>query len=123
VGVICPGTPRLLAKGAAVTPGRAAAVYSVIKEAKYRDQINFVPFIVETGGRVNAAGLEFFDKVSGAMQGDTARVRAAGRAALYGVAASLFKQQGYMLAQIVAEIHAPDLAAGDVGGTGVVASQ
>ena len=28
----------------------------------------------------------------------------------------------YLLAQIVAEIHAPDLAAGDVGGAGVVAS-
>ena len=28
-------------------------------------------------------------------------------------------QQGYMLAQIAAEIHAPDLAVGDVGGTGV----
>jgi hypothetical protein len=56
VGVICPGTPRLLAKGAAVTPGCAAAVYSVIKEAKYRDQINFVPFIVEAGGRVTPPG-------------------------------------------------------------------
>ena len=130
VGVICPGTPRLLAAGAAVIPGRAAAVYSVIKEAKYRDQSNFVPFIVETGGRINAAGLEFFDKVSGALEGGTARVRAARRAArcaarraaLYEVAASLVKQQGYMLAQIVAEIHAPDLAAGDVGGAGVVAS-
>jgi hypothetical protein len=82
-----------------------------------------VPFIVETGGRINAAGLEFFDKVSGALEGDTARVRAARRAALYGVAASLVKQQGYMLlAQSVAGIHAPDLAAGDVGGAGVVAS-
>ncbi len=27
----------------------------------------------------------------------------------------MVKQQGYMLAQIVTEIHAPDLAAGDVG--------
>ena len=121
VGVVCPGTPRLIAKGADVTPGRAAAVYSTIKEAKYGDQNNFVPFIVETGGRINAAGLEFFDKVSGALEADTARVRAARRAALCGVAASLVKQQGYMLAQIVIEINAPDLAAGDVGGAGVVA--
>ena len=121
VGVVCPGTPRLIAKGADVTPGRAAAVYSTIKEAKYGDQNNFVPFIVETGGRINAAGLEFFDKVSGALEADTARVRAARRAALCGVAASLVKQQGYMLAQIVTEINAPDLAAGDVGGAGVVA--
>ncbi len=47
--------------------------------------------------------------------------RAARRAALCGVAASLVKQQGYMLAHIVIEINAPDLAAGDVGGAGVVA--
>ena len=33
----------------------------------------------------------------------------------------MVKQQGYMLAQIVTEINAPDLAAGDVGGAGVVA--
>jgi hypothetical protein len=44
--------------------------------AKYRDQSNFVPFIVETSGRINAAGLDFFDRVSGALEGDTARVRA-----------------------------------------------
>ncbi len=31
VGVVCPGTPRLLAMGTAQTPGRAAAVYSGIK--------------------------------------------------------------------------------------------
>ncbi len=63
-----------------------------------------MPFIVEAGGRINAsAGLEFFDKVSGALEGDTARVRAARRAALYGVAASLVKQQQQgcmLLAQI-----------------------
>ena len=52
--------------------------------AQYGDQINFVPFIVETGGRINAAGLKFFDTVSGALEGDTAKVRAARRAALYG---------------------------------------
>ncbi len=74
------------------------------------------------GGRIDAAGLEFFDKVSGALEGDTARVRAARRAALHGVAAALVRQQGYMLAQIIVEIHAPDLAVGDVGGAGVAAS-
>ena len=46
-------------------------------------------FIVETGGRINAAGLEFVDTVSGALEGDTAKVRAARRAALYGVADAL----------------------------------
>jgi hypothetical protein len=90
--------------------------------AKYGDQINFVPFIVETGGRISAAGLKFFDTVSGALEGDTAKVRAARCTALYGVANALVRQQGYMLAQIVAEMHAPDLAAGDVGGARVAVS-
>ena len=93
-----------------LTPGLAAAVYSDIKAAKYSDQSNFVPFIVETGGRINTAGLEFFDKISGALGADTAQVRAGRRAALRGVTSALVRQQGYMLAQIVTEIHAPDLA-------------
>jgi hypothetical protein len=118
VGEACPSRPRLLATGTDWTPGRAAAVYNDIKVEKYRGQSNFVPFIVETGGRINAAWLEFFDNVSGALEGDTARVRAARRATLHGVAAALVRQQGYMLAQIVAEIHAPDLAVGDVGSSG-----
>ena len=76
----------------------------------YGDQSNSVPFIVKTGGRINTAGLGFFDTVSGALEDDTAKVRAARRAALC--------VEGYMLAQIVAEILAPDLAVGDVGGAG-----
>ncbi len=45
----------------------------------------------------------------------------AARRVVYGVADALVRQQGHVLAQIVAEIHAPDLAVGDVGGAGVVA--
>ena len=104
VGVVCPSTRRLLEKGTDLTPGLAAAVYSDIKAAKYSDQSNFVPFIVETGGRINTAGLEFFDKISGALGADTAQVRAGRRAALRGVTSALVRQQGYMLAQIVTEI-------------------
>jgi hypothetical protein len=89
-----------LAKGTDRTPGRAAAVYNDIKVATYGDQSNFVPLTVETGKRINAAGLEFFDTVSGALEGDTAKVRAARRAELYGVADALVRHQGYMLAQI-----------------------
>jgi hypothetical protein len=48
VGMVCPGTPRLLAMSTDRTPGRAAAVYNDIKVAKHGDQSNFVPFIVET---------------------------------------------------------------------------
>lgn len=49
-GVVCPGTRRLLATGTDRTPGRAAAVYSTIKPAKYSDQNNLVPVIVVEQG-------------------------------------------------------------------------
>ena len=58
---VCPSTRLLLEKGTDFTPGLAAAVYSDITAAKYSDQSNFVPYIVDTGGRINTAGLEFFD--------------------------------------------------------------
>jgi hypothetical protein len=53
---------------------------------------------------ISAAGLEFFDKVSGALEEDTAQVRAGRCAALRGVTAALVRQQGYKLAQIVTEM-------------------
>ncbi len=68
------------------------------------------------------SGAEFFDTVSGPLVGDTATVRSTRRAPLCGVANALVRQQGYVLAQIVVEIHAPDLAVGDVRGAGVAAS-
>ncbi len=80
-----------------------------------------MPFIVETGGRNNAAGLEFFDTVSGALEGDTAKVRAARRAALYTCTMVWGRRRVGQAAglpwytQIVAEIHAPDLAVGWLG--------
>jgi hypothetical protein len=36
--------------------------YSSKKTKTYSDQANFVPFIVETGGRINAAGLQFLSR-------------------------------------------------------------
>ena len=51
VGVMCPGTTRYVGEGAATVPGTAAVVYVGVKMDKYSDQPNFVPFIVEMGGR------------------------------------------------------------------------
>ncbi len=98
------------------TPGRAAAEFSTIKTTKYSDQSNFVPFVVETGGWINDVGLDFFDKVSGALEGDSSQVRARKQHCVGPASAALVKQQGYLLAQIVKEIHAPDcLAVGESG--------
>ena len=112
VGVVCPSMPRLLAMGTDRTSGgvqrhqsgEVQGLCALHRLDRREDQ------------RRRAAVR------SGALEGDTARVRAARRTALYGVAAALVRQQGYILAHIiVAEIHAPDLAAvGDVGGAGVI---
>jgi hypothetical protein len=59
VGIFCPGSQRLVIKGTDTIPGKAAALYDGKKTKTYSDQANFVPFIVETGERINAAGLQF----------------------------------------------------------------
>jgi hypothetical protein len=59
VGIICPGSQHLVSKGTDTIPDKAAALYDGKKTKTHSDQANFVPFIVETGGRINAAGLQF----------------------------------------------------------------
>jgi hypothetical protein len=44
-------------QGSGTNPGLAAEAYAAVKVAKYADQDNFIPFILETGGRVNKADL------------------------------------------------------------------
>jgi hypothetical protein len=90
------------------------------------DQHNFVPFIFDTGGRVNRAGIQFLDLLGVAGLAGAAPVLVDGRpprfgavalahcrkrAALSGVLLELTTQQGFMLAQIVVEIPARDSAA------------
>ncbi len=65
MGVVCSGTHRYVSDGADTSPGVAATAYASVKCARYEDQPNFVPFIVETGGRVNRAGLHILDLLSG----------------------------------------------------------
>jgi hypothetical protein len=109
VGIICPGAQRLVSKGADTIPGTAAALYDGKKTKTYSDQANFVPFIVETGGRINAAGLQFLSRILPLAAEGT------GRAALRGISRALALQHGYMLAQIAEEIHAPDHTAQGTG--------
>ncbi len=75
-----------------------------------------MPFIVETGGRINAAGLQFRCRILPLeAEGTAGLTRRHGHAALRGISRALALQQGYMLAQIAVEIHAPDRAAQDTG--------
>ncbi len=57
-----PGSQCLVSKGTDTIPGKAAALYDS-KKTKTYSHANVVPFIVETGGRINAAGLQFLFRI------------------------------------------------------------
>ncbi len=96
VGIICPGSERLVSKGTDTIPGKAAALGDGKKTKTYSNQANFVPFIVETGGRINAAGLHFLSRILPLEAEGTAGLpRRHGRAALRGISRALALQQGY----------------------------
>jgi hypothetical protein len=63
VRIVCPCTRRYVYHGSHIVPGLAAEAYAATKWAKYADQDNFVPFIVETGGRVNKQARQFLDSL------------------------------------------------------------
>ena len=52
------------------TPGLAAEAYAAVKVAKYADQDNFIPFILETGGRVNKAARDWLDALTAPESGE-----------------------------------------------------
>ncbi len=59
-----------------------------------------MPFIVEKGGRINAAGLQFLSRILPLeAEGTAGLTRRHGRAALRGMSRALALQKGYMLAQ------------------------
>ncbi len=85
VGIICPGSQRLVSKGTDTIPGKATALYNGKKTKTYSDQANFVPFIVETGGRITAAGLRFLSRILPLeAEGTAGLARRPGRAASHG---------------------------------------
>jgi hypothetical protein len=92
---ICPGSQRLVSKGADTIPSKAVAIYDK-KTKKYNDQANFVPFIVKTG----AANLHFLSRILPLNAEGTAGLTR--RAALRGTSRALVLQRGFKLAQIAA---------------------
>ncbi len=105
----CPGSQRLVGEGTDTIPGKAAALYEDKKTKTYSDQANL-------GGRINnAAGLQFLSRILPLeAEGTAGLTRRHGRAPR-GISRALALQQGYMLAQIAEEIHAPDRAAQATG--------
>ncbi len=119
VGVVCPGTQRYVDHGSGTTPGLAAEAYAAVKVAKYADQDNFIPFILETGGRVNKAARDWLDSLTAPDPGEHLRgTRRRGLplrpshmlASTTEAMQALVRVQAHMLARIVVEIRAADIA-------------
>jgi hypothetical protein len=108
IGVVCPGTQRYVDQGSQTTPGRAAEAYAAIKAAKYAEQPNFIPFIVETGSDINTRAHLFLDTLRGSQgsrpAADSRRCTSGDRRP------KTSRIQAYMLADFVVAIPAVDLA-------------
>jgi hypothetical protein len=78
VGVVCTGTQRYMDQGSGTTPGLVAEAYAAVKVAKYADQNNFIPFILETCGRVNKAARDWLDALTAPEPGEQVTVESAG---------------------------------------------
>ena len=65
IGVVCPATRAKVRAGSHRTPGLVGAAGRDVKLAKYADVDGYIPFVIETGGRVDSVGLEFLDRIEG----------------------------------------------------------
>jgi hypothetical protein len=113
-------TQRYVDRGSGTTPGLAAEAYAAAKAARYADQGNFIPFIVETGGRVNKAARDWLDGLTAPEPGVQVpsqddhpwnpQTRTTTETVLKEAMQALVGVQAHMLARIVVEIRAADIA-------------
>jgi hypothetical protein len=68
-----PLDPALCRPGQWYPPGLAAEAYAAVKVAKSANQDNFIPFILETGGRVNKAARDWLDALTAPEPGEQVR--------------------------------------------------
>ena len=108
VGVVCPATARYVtSKKTHKTPGAAAEDLHKRKATKYAGVPNFVPFAIETGGRLSSGARDFVDNLIDEREpgnrGKTHKV-------FKELSRRLVLQQLFMLTHIVTEIPQRDLA-------------
>ncbi len=87
---------------------------------EYADQDNFIPFILETGGRVNKAARDWLDDLTAPEPGEQVpsqddhpwnpQTRTTTETVLREAMQALVRVQAHMLARIVVEIRAADIA-------------
>jgi hypothetical protein len=110
IGVTCPASRnKVTVNQTHLVPGAAAAAYHVIKANKYANlpaDIHYLPFIVETGGRLHIVARDFINQLidKADMQNRGLRSKA-----FSAISSSLCKDQSHMLATIVKQIAMPDV--------------
>lgn len=112
VGIVCPATATHVAQRKSnVTPGAAGRHYYQIKHQKYQGKVT--PIIIETGGRFEATGRDFIDKLAADAQEAQQRPRTSTQAhkVFNAVARRLERQQMHMMSNLVREIAQPDAGA------------
>ncbi len=117
--MVCPGTQRY-DQGSGTTPGLAAEAYAAVKAAKYADLDNFIPFMLETGGRVNKAARDWLDALTAPEPGVQVptkddhpwnpQARTTTETVLREAMQALVRVQAHMLASIVVKIRDADIA-------------
>ncbi len=121
--MVCPGTQHYIDQGSGTTPGHAAEeAYAAVKAAKYADLDNFIPFMLETGGRINKAARDWLDALTAPEPGEQVpsqdeddhpwnpQARTTTETVLRESMQALWRVQAHMLARIVVEIRAADIA-------------
>ena len=63
IGITCPATASHVSRKSHLIPGVAASYYYATKRKKYRDVRHFIPFIIETGGRLHDRARDFIDDI------------------------------------------------------------
>jgi hypothetical protein len=124
-----PGNQRSVHQGSGTTPGLAAEAYAAVQAAKYAHQDNFIPLILETGGRVDKATRDWLDTLTAPEPDEQVpsqddhpwnpQTRTTTETVLREAMQALVRVQAHVLARIVVEIRAADLVVVDPAcGTG-----
>ena len=102
VGITCPATTRSVTTlKTHLKPGAAGEAYHAKKAIKYAATDRYVPFIIETGGRLHDVARDFIDELVDEGEQEN---RGAKRRIFRTITGTLERIQRYMMARIVTEI-------------------
>ena len=110
VQVTCPATEKTVTRlRTHLYPGAAAERAYARKQSHHSGVENFVPIIVESGGRIHPKSCSFIRNVVGE-GGSQSPSRGSAHLVFRAITSALVRQQSYMLACIAEELTSADLA-------------